>query len=150
MPKQEELDRALRQSVSRSTLRRNPHLANVNPDPSQCDMMLAPPHKKRIRQSGKPLSNKLETNFGQWLKLMHPGAPIYEQAITFRLANGLRYTPDWVMVDNADVFCYEVKGPRMWDDAVAKVKMAASVYKHFGWILVWKENGVWSSQAVYS
>jgi hypothetical protein len=104
---------------------------------------------RRIRQNPKPLSNKLEANFGQWLKLLHPGATIWEQAITFRLANSLKYTPDWVMVEGNDVFCYEIKGPKMWDDAVAKLKMAASIYKQFGWMLCWRENGLWKSQALY-
>ncbi len=32
------------------------------------------------------------------------------EALTFRLANGHRYTPDWVVVRNGRIECHEVKG----------------------------------------
>ena len=108
-----------------------------------------PMPKKRIRQSSKPLSNKLETEFGDYLHSLNwNGAPIYEQAITLRLANGLRFTVDWIVFRDIGTFCYEVKGPKAWDDAIAKLKMAASVYRMWRWFLVWKQDGQWAFQEV--
>lgn len=108
------------------------------------------PPKKRIRQNTKPLSNKLEAEFGQYLKLIHHGATMYEQSITVRLANGLRYTPDWVVCEHGNVICYEVKGKHVWDDSIAKLKMAASVYPMWIWSLAWKDNIKWTAQRVLS
>lgn len=105
--------------------------------------------KKRIRQSSKPLSNQLETEFGKYLRSVNwSGSPIYEQCITVRLANGLRYTPDWIKLMDGKLYCYEVKGKHAWDDAIAKLKMAASLYRDWLWTLVWKEDGEWRMQAV--
>lgn len=104
--------------------------------------------KKRIRQSSKPLSNKLETEFGAWLHGTYPLATIAEQAITFRLANGVKYTPDWIVFGNIFVSCFEVKGKHTWDDAIVKVKVAASLYPDIRWLMVWKLNGEWMMQSV--
>ena len=44
----------------------------------------------------------------------------FEQAITFRLANGLRYTPDWAVFCESDqsffghLILYKVKGKKAW------------------------------------
>ena len=107
----------------------------------------------RIRQNSKPRSNRLETEFGQLLSQRHHG-PIFEQAITFRLANGLRYTPDWAVFCESDqsffghLILYEVKGKKAWDDSIAKLKMAASVYPNFHWYLCDKPNGTWRETIV--
>lgn len=105
---------------------------------------------KRIRQSTKPLSNPLETEFGQYLQANYPNAStkFYEQAITLRLGNGLKYTPDWVVCISLRTYCFEVKGKHVWDDSIAKLKMAATVYPKWGWYLVWKQDGQWSMQKV--
>lgn len=105
--------------------------------------------KKLIRQNPNPLSNRLETEFGNYLHSVNwSGNSIYEQAITVRLANGLRYTPDWVVFGHQGIQCYEVKGKHVWDDSIAKLKMAASKYRDWKWVLVWKEKGSWQQQVV--
>lgn len=104
---------------------------------------------RRIRQDSKPLSNHLETEFGNYLHSVNwAGNGIYEQVITVRLANGLRYTPDWVVFRDGIPWCYEVKGKHIWDDAIAKLKMAASKYREWKWVLVWKEGSEWKFQYV--
>lgn len=112
---------------------------------------------KRIRQGSKPLLNKLEQ---EWFDLLYPLHPNYErpiaQAITFRLANGLRYTPDvlawsWPQLPLSRpnrVTCWEVKGKHAWDDSIVKIKVAATTYPAITWILAWKENGEWKTQQV--
>lgn len=124
-------------------------LGRVCPRPEELgyDLSQVPP-KQRIRQRTKPLSNKLEAEFGDYLRGWYSRAMIYEQAITLRLANGLRYTPDWIVCRQLGTFCYEVKGRHAWDDALAKLKMAAGVYPMWGWFLVWKEGQSWELQSV--
>ena len=101
---------------------------------------------KRIRQNTKPMMNKLETEFFEsQLKTMY-STPISIQAISFRLANGLRYTPDFVSLSNLKA--WEVKGAWVDGDSFPKLKMAAAVYPEIVWLLVWKKNGVWREQRV--
>lgn len=136
-------------SIGEAVRRINPHLFEsldreakklLNSEP------LAP--KKRIRQRTKPLSNKLESEFGAHLQKLWPTWKLFEQALTFRIGNGVRFTPDWIAMEPGNVYCYEVKGPRLWDDAVVKLKVAASTYRQFHWFMAWKDNGYWQTQAI--
>lgn len=109
------------------------------------------PSKNRIRQSSKPLSNRAESEFGIRLRNEFPSDAIYEQAITFRLANGVRYTPDWVRFSETFPHCYEVKGKHSWDDAIVKLKVAANLYRHFSWWICFKSpQGEWQMKLVFS
>jgi len=101
---------------------------------------------KRIRQSEKPLMNKLESEFFLWLNSQripkhHP------QSFTLRLGNGLRYTPDFYSPTGATA--YEVKGPWATDDSIAKLKISATTYPEITFTLVWKDvNEQWQFQVV--
>jgi hypothetical protein len=105
------------------------------------------PASKRIRQSEKPLMNKLETEWYQrpnedmrWMRC---------QAITFKLANGVRFTPDFVWLCSSDrLRAYEIKGKHAWDDSLVKLKFAATAYPQIEWYLCWKQNGQWQEQRV--
>jgi hypothetical protein len=108
----------------------------------------------RLRQSSKPLMNKLETEFYGKLDKAYP---IRIQAVTFKLANGLRYTPDFFCAE--DYSCasgisasfptaWEVKGAWVDGDSFPKLKMAASVFPEIRWLLVWKKDGVWQEQEI--
>lgn len=120
----------------------------------------AAPAKKRLRQNAGGL-NKTEAAFEQWLGAGNVNAArILTQAITLRLANGCRYTPDFVTVDAARVQdgeadactlrAYEVKG-FMRDDAAVKLKVAASRYPWIKFHLVTKaKGGTWSVQEILS
>lgn len=105
------------------------------------------PEKKRIRQSSKPLSNKLEAEWGMVLRKRYPNCPVFEQSITFRLCNGVRLTPDWVVYSKGYVLCFECKG-FMRDDAAVKLKVAADKFPDFAWCLVWKQSGRWHEQRI--
>ena len=56
------------------------------------------------------------------------------EALTFRLADDTRYTPDFIVIDSAGaVTAREIKG--FWrDDAKVKIKVAATL---FPWIAFW-------------
>lgn len=124
------------------------------PDPKSSEVLNPAPSKaRRVKQRTKPKSNDLELEFGAHLRRLHENSSlgIWEQALTFLLANSVRYTPDWVMLcAETGLHCYEVKGKRMWDDAAVKIKVAASVYPNVHWMIVWKDdNGTWKTQALY-
>lgn len=113
------------------------------------------PPKPRIRQSKKPLMNKLEQEFFNALNAQYPNydRPL-AQAITFRLANGCKYTPDilafrWPDLKGPDrATAWEVKGKWFPDDAKAKLKMFAHEYREIRVVLLWKQNGQWCEQEI--
>lgn len=99
---------------------------------------------KRIRQSAKPLLNKLEQEwldfYGKWFDVVHA------QDIRFKLANGIWYKPDFVCFKVST--CWEVKGPHAFRGGFENLKVAANKYPEFKWVLVWKEHGAWKEQHV--
>ena len=107
-----------------------------------------PTFDKRIRQNPKPIMNKLEAEFHR-ITFAVLNEPVYIQSIKFKLANGLTYTPDFVC-PRWPWESYEVKGPHAFDGALDKLKIAATIFPHIKWVLVWKENGVWKNQVVLS
>lgn len=146
----------LPEQVSESVKRRNPHLYDTAPHLSTHQFTSAVRQKKRIRQFTKPLMNKLEREWYLWiLDRYADAAPIRIQAKTYKLANGVKYTPDftcskWIgMAGRMECeTAWEVKGPHAWDDAIVKLKVAASVFPEVQWILVTKENGRWKQQVI--
>ena len=140
------------QQVSESVRRLNPHLYSAlnshsvapttHPDPS--GGIKTP---KRIRQSSKPLLNKLETEWGEALKSAYSN-PV-PQAVGFRLGNGVVYWPDFVSLECC--MAWEVKGNQpIQDDSVVKIKVAARLFPGITWILVWKDKVTkdWCTQKV--
>ncbi len=117
------------------------------------------PTKARLRQK-KALLNKTEAAFLAWISEQggENYGPTLSQAITLRIANGCRYTPDFIRVwkyeVNADItthsiLAYEVKG-FMRGDAAVKLKVAASIYPWIKFHLVTKKKGSWIIQEILS
>lgn len=111
---------------------------------------------KRLRQAAVKL-NKTEAAFALWLREHKPDAQVHEQGLTLRLAAGCRYTVDFVAVEFAPagagriVTAYEVKGGLFRDDAVVKLKVAASLYRWINFVLVSKRrDGTWAMEDVIS
>lgn len=105
---------------------------------------------KRLRQSAAKL-NKTESAFGEWLLASAPtDALIHSQSITLKLANGCRYTPDFVVMAGRPV-AYEVKG-FMREDAAVKIKVAAAAYPWIQFFLVWRKGraSAWQFQEILS
>ena len=100
--------------------------------------------KSRIRQNAKGL-NKTEQAFADYLSARYASQHIHAQAVTLKLANGCRYTPDFlVTAENEAVHAYEVKG-FLRDDAAVKIKVAARLFRFITFSLVTKgERGAWS------
>lgn len=59
------------------------------------------------RQAKQP--NKTEAEYGKLLGLEFPGALIIFEGFSFRMTNGHRYTPDWVVCREDLLLCVEVK-----------------------------------------
>lgn len=59
------------------------------------------------RQAKQP--NKTEAEYGKLLGLEFPGALIVFEGFSFRMSNGHRYTPDWVVCKEDLLLCVEVK-----------------------------------------
>jgi hypothetical protein len=132
---------------SEAIRKRNPHIYGVMTIPFG-----EPGHskQKRLRQSAKPRLNKLESEFAVHLRLRRREYVVTEQAITFRLANGVNYRPDFVIYSpyNGQIIAYETKGDYVWDDAAVKLKVAAQEYPFISWRLAWKEKGEWNEQTI--
>jgi len=111
---------------------------------------------KRVRQSSKPLMNKLETEFYERIRNLYPNfPPVRCQAKTYRIANGLRYTPDFTAspwpanCGPARETAWEVKGPWATEDSIVKLKAAAATFPEVCWLLVWKDStGQWNEQRI--
>lgn len=132
-------------NVSESVKLRNPHL--------YCSAEVArvlTDHKppRRIRQSTKPLLNKLEQEWYSRQCAFFPSRTFYMQSIRFKLANGIWYKPDAVSIDFLPPTCWEIKGPHAFRGGFENLKVAAHQYPNIHWILVWKENGKWQEQEV--
>jgi len=102
-----------------------------------------PKPKRRIRQSHKPLMNKLEQEYHDTFLRGHQ---VHIQSIRFKLANGIWYKPDFVSAYGRK--CIEVKGPHAFRGGFENLKVAASQYPWIKWVLVWKEDGQWQEQVI--
>src|SRR5881394_3149787 len=86
---------------SESTRRRNPHLYGYNEKVAKfgqgyVDEFCGPKPPKRIRQSTRPLMNKLEQEWLAKLRIFWPELIFHAQSIRFMLGNGIFYKPDFV------------------------------------------------------
>jgi hypothetical protein len=112
---------------------------------------IVPAKKTRLRQSSKPKLNSNETAFEAHLRATLGGAFIHAQDVHLQLANGVRYTPDFMTYEpfSGRVCFWEVKGTRkIFDGAGEKLKTAARLYKWAVFHLVWFEAGAWQQQRI--
>lgn len=111
-------------------------------------LIAAEPQKKRLRQNSSGL-NKTEAAFFAHLKAMMPEHSHHAQALTLRIGNGVRYTPDFAsFATTGEIVAHEVKG-FMRDDAAVKLKVAASLYPQIRFRLVSKaKGGTWEMQEI--
>lgn len=68
------------------------------------------------------------------------------EPVTFVLARGCTYTPDFEVVRHSGkVEYHEVKGGHVWDDAAVKFKVAAEIFQTHRWVWAQKKprGGGW-------
>lgn len=107
--------------------------------------------KGRVRQSSKPLLNKLETDFQSFLATKYLEEDIFPQAVRLELARGHWFKPDFLLLDTMTGLrptFYEVKGPHAFRGGFENLKVAARRYQFFKFILVWRDEGVWKEQHI--
>lgn len=133
-------------SKSESFKKLNPHLFPVTAAQllDQVDS-----DNKRLRQSAKPLMNKLEREWFEVLQHDFPGHPIKVQSIKLRIGNGCYFTPDFVVFhSNRQPTAWEVKGKHAWEDSLIKLKVAAATFQEILFFLVWKNAQGWQRQKI--
>lgn len=90
--------------------------------------------------------NKTETAFLDHLKA---GKHLFvlTQAITLKLGDDCRYTPDFVTIDPTVITAWEVKG--FWrDDARVKIKCAARNFPWIRFVAVQRSKANWTFEAI--
>ena len=109
---------------------------------------------KRVRQSHKQPS-KVHRDWGDHLKTFVPKESLYEEAITLKLCNGVRYRADWMVIYGLTqpptaykITAYECKGAFMYDDARKSLLFAAKEYPWIRFMLVCRQNGQWKQQEI--
>lgn len=105
----------------------------------------------QIRQRSGDGMNKLERAFFQLLNAFSR-VPFYvHREVSLPLANGCRYKVDFIRVHTGQtgpiIEGFEVKGFKR-DDAIVKLKVAASVYPWIKFYLVTRKNKIWDYQEV--
>lgn len=82
--------------------------------------------------------NNTEEAFGIYLAAVYSRRKIHAQAVTFLVANGCRYTPDFLVeqLSAEKPMAFEVKGPHAWEDSIVKLKVAAAVHPWVEFYLV--------------
>lgn len=120
------------------------------------DRESAPPHADREptgRQvaaraenapTGPKFKSKAEARYAQILEAQVRGGQIRSwryEAVTLVLADGVRYTPDFLLHENdGRMTLMEVKG-HMREAARVRLRVAVEMYPAFGWFLLWAKKG---------
>ena len=105
----------------------------------------APPPRPAAPRRSKQM-NKLESAYVEQLAIGQAAGRVLHfgfECITLRLADGVRYTPDFFVVRPGGKFeFHETKG-FMRDDARIKLKVAAQIYPWFTFHLVQHKKRAW-------
>jgi len=125
--------------------------------PLAAEVVAQPPIKKRIRQSAKPLMNKLEQEFFNGLETRGTDCSTFPligslraQALKFKIANNAFYKPDITGFCDGRLHAWEVKGNKgkNIDRGKLALKVAASAWPEVVFILAWKTDGQWNEQRI--
>jgi hypothetical protein len=103
-------------------------------------------HRARPRPRHQPgHMNKTEQAYANRLELLLRSGEIRRwgfESIKFRLADRTFYTPDFMVVTDAQIEFHEVKG--YWeDDARTKIKVVAELFTEFAFFAVQKQKDGW-------
>lgn len=112
--------------------------------------------QQAIRQRQGSGLNKTETAFLEHIQKSLPLAKVRPHGLTFLIANGVRYTPDFILdLGGGAITAYEVKAMRgkrvhVEDDASVKTKCIAKEWPSITFILAWfdKSKHAWQFQTV--
>ena len=109
------------------------------------DIRLARPRPiKRPRLIGE--MNRTEREYSFILESRKRAGEIVDyrfEAITLKLANNTRYTPDFYVLFEDRIELHEVKGGFWRDDARVKIKVAAAMFPEFAFIAALNKKKQW-------
>lgn len=89
--------------------------------------------------------NRTEAEYQAMLRAQYPEAEIKYEAYTLKLANGVRYTPDFAVCHrDRTVDFHEVKGRFIFSRALVKPRVAATTFPHHRFFLAQKIAGSWT------
>ena len=134
----------MNQSDYDDLIRRKPHLLSQTQFPApRGDILPAPlppvPHaefKATTHASKDELKlNKLERRWLAELRLRNV-ACLGIQAVTLKLGDDCRYSPDFTGIEHGVLTAWETKGPFFRDDAKVKLKVAARAHPYIRFVLV--------------
>lgn len=101
-----------------------------------------------IPRRGTP--NKTESEYSHLLQLEFPKSRVVFEAMTLRMANGHRYTPDWVVMGSGGILCVEVKAVGKngykhpsYQRAKVAFDQCRVEFPWFRWRWAEKVNGIW-------
>lgn len=122
--------------------------SKVSPEPIVQEKPVKSPHKPEIKQSNDEAKlNKTERAWLLELRIRNPKF-LGIQAMTFKLGDDCRYTPDFIEISQEDKFiAWEVKG-FMRDDALVKLKVAARMFPFLDFYVVKRIKGAWETKKV--
>lgn len=75
---------------------------------------------------------------------------IWYEPMSFKLAQGKRYRPDFMVLSNGRITFYEVKGnwTKNKRDGLTHLAWTAQLYPMFTWVLVTRQRGVWVEKVI--
>jgi len=105
--------------------------------------------KGRSILSPEEALNETEKRYLKMLRERFPFQPIMIQAITLRLAHNCKYTPDFgYCLPTGALVLVETKGAFVREDAIVKLKTAASMFPQFTFIKAQYKNGKWTEKVM--
>lgn len=123
--------------------------------------VVAPQAKAKGKQGHTPgQMNKTESRYAQYLELRKIAGEITDykfEAVTVKLGPDCRYSPDFMVRDNAGFISFvEVKArdkktgkALSRDDSKVKIRVAAQQFPEFVWIMAWPlPNGSWAEKVI--
>jgi hypothetical protein len=146
----EDMPPAIRQQVELKLANEKPATRPATASGAPGGMSPPPtPETTRLEARGRRQPTKTEIDARRHIIDHHPGvASVAFEGITFRMANGHRYTPDWVVtMTDGRVVCVEVKGVYRlgsYQRARLAFDQARVEWPTFGWL--WAERaggGAW-------
>jgi hypothetical protein len=118
------------------------------------DQPATPRTEKKAGESTKKGKgpNKTELAYSYVLEMEFVGCLTYFEGLTFRLKNGHRYTPDWVLrIDDDKVMCVEVKArgknnfrQPSYQRARVMFDQCRVEWPNYVWRWAEKHNGEWT------
>jgi hypothetical protein len=109
----------------------------------------APPLAAKAPRRRHQTKTKTEAEYGLRLCALWRAGHLAEEpryeAITLRLGQSCRYTPDYLCRPHAGPpQLHEVKGKHVWEDGIVKLKTAATMFPFFEFYLAQKKAGTWT------